>query len=277
MALTEGQVQVADLIMGRDTAYKMREFNPWVRETRADHTGDNPWGNGGYSGAEWLDTSTVAMLVRVLGINALDWNEKHWALTSVFSPVETGPDVELRWVTGGIEYLMRGRPTVVDPKIRHLRKGEILTRLGIRCDDPLIYSAELHETVLGLPQWSGGLHVDMHVPADIDATVVDGAAELTNAGTRTARMLFRIDGPVTQPTIQLGGATLTLGMTIPAGHWVDIDTVDRTVLYDGVTSRLTDASGTWPVLPPGTHPLKWSARSGYHVDASLTARHRDTY
>jgi len=270
------QVQVGDLPMGHGTSYVVTDFNPWNRTVRASGEGDNPWGHGGYSGAEWLATAVVNMGIHVIGENEADWMTKHFALMQAFAPVETGPDVELHWAIGDIEYMMRGRPRMLNPRVRNMRTGKVLASASFVALDPLIYSAELHEVTLGLPRWSGGLEVPVKVPVSLDATLSDGVATVTNAGMRTARVLLRFDGPVSRPAVTLAGATLALDLDIPAGHWVDVDTLDRTVLYDGHISRLMDARGSWPVLPPGSHELRFTARR-FDPDAALTVRWRDTY
>jgi|GEM_PF-2806419 len=276
MPLEPEQIQVRDLVMGEGTDYIVSAFNPWNRQTRMSGEGPNPWGHGGYSGAEWLDVAVVNMGIHTVGENETDWWAKHSALMEAFAPVETGPDVELRWALGTTEYMMRGRPRMLNPQVQNIRSGEITSSASFVALDPLIYSGELHEVTLGLPTWSGGLIVPVAVPVVLDAVMSDGVATVTNAGMRTARVLLRFDGPVSRPAVTLAGATLSLDLDIPAGHWVDVDTLDRTVLYDGHISRLMDARGSWPVLPPGSHELRFTARR-FDPDAALTVRWRDTY
>ena len=278
MPLEPGQIQVRDLVMddGTTTPYMVLSFNPWNRQIRASGEGENPWGHGGYSGAEWLDIAVVNMDIHVIGVSDSDWMTKQFALMQAFAPVETGPDVELRWMVGDTEYMMRGRPRMLNPTVRNIQSGEITSSASFVCLDPLIYSGELHEAPLGLPRWSGGLAVPVEVPVSLDAELSDGVTTITNAGMRTARVLLRFDGPVSRPAVTLAGATLALDLDIPAGHWVDVDTLDRTVLYDGHISRLQDARGSWPVLPPGSHELRFTARR-FDPDAALTVRWRDTY
>jgi hypothetical protein len=89
-----------------------------------------------------------------------------------------------------------------------------------------------------------------------------GSTTLFSAGDLPVRPLFRITGPVTAPDMTL---TPTSGpvwhirflpaFTIPAGHYVDVDTDHRTVLADGdpAQGRLSSLDWTltsWQSIPP---------------------------
>lgn len=281
MPLEPEQVQVRDLVMGPGTDYIVTAFNPWNRQAKVAGEGPNPWGHGGYSGAEWLDVTVVNFGIHTVGTSSTDWLIKHRALDQAFAPVETGADIELRFAIGADEYLMWGRPRMLNPQIQNIRSGEITTSASFVCLDPLIYSAELHEATIELPYWVGGIEVPIDVEAgvgiEVPSTLVGGHAEVTNDGDRNARVLLRFNGPVRRPFVTIAGATLTLDLDIPEGDWVDVDTHLQTVLLNGTASRLSSAHGTWPILPPGTHTVRYGARSAHHPDATLIVRWRDTY
>lgn len=278
MPLAEGQVQVGFLVMGEGTPYRMLEFAPWTRTVRADQGGDRAWNHGSWSGAEWQDEAVVPMLIRVVGDDAGSWLALHQALAAAFAP--SNEDVELRWVTGGVEFLLLGRPRLVDPRIRTLARGQIVTKAGFVALDPAVYSGALHTVQLALPIVTGGLAVPITVPFSVDATVLTGRAEITNAGTKPVGLKLRIDGPVVEPRVLLltDGAvtTLQLWLTLTAGQWLDIDTGARTVHINGTVSRRGNASGGWPELPHGTHELFFDANA-YDAAALLTASWRDAW
>lgn len=278
MPLTEGQVQVGTLVMGADTSYSMIEFNPWIRTVRADQGDARAWNHGSWSGAEWQNEAIVPMLLRVRGTDAATWLTLHQALAATFAA--SNDDIELRWVTGGAEYLMRGRPRMVEPTIRALARGSIVTKAAFVALDPRIYSGTLHSEVLVLPVVSGGLTIPLTVPFTVGATVLSGRVQVTNAGTDTVGLTLRVDGPVADPRISVLAngetSTLTVGLTLTAGQWLDIDTAARTVYLQGVASRRGNAYGDWPVLPPGTHELAFDA-SAYDASAQLTASWRDAW
>lgn len=276
--MDEGQVQVGALLMGEGTSYRLLEFNPWTRTVRADQGDDRPWNHGSWSGAEWQDQAVVPMLIRVLGDDAGSWLTLHQQLAKALAPASE--DIELRWVTGGVEYLMRGRPRLVDPRVRTLGRGTILTKAGIVALDPRIYSGALHQVQLSLPIVTGGLTVPLTAPITIAATVDSGRTSITNAGTTTVGLVCRVDGPVVDPriTVVAGGVvtTLTVWLTLVSGQWLEIDTAARCVYINGTASRRGNASGGWPVLPPGTNDLAFDA-SSYNASAQLTATWRDAW
>lgn len=278
MPLTEGQVQVGSLVMGEGTSYRLLEFNPWSRTVRADQGDKRAWNHGSWSGAEWQDEAVVPMLIRVLGIDAGSWLALHQQLAAAFAP--SHEDIELRWVTGGTEFLLRGRPRMVDPRVRTLGRGQIVTKTGFVALNPTIYSGTLHSEVLTLPIVTGGLTVPLTAPFSIGATVVSGRTSVTNAGTATVGLTTRFDGPVVDPrvTVVANGVVTTLKVmvTLAAGQWLDVDTAARTVYLNGTASRRGNASGGWPVLPPGTHDLAFDA-SAYDASAQLTASWRDAW
>jgi hypothetical protein len=283
MALTEGQASVRDLVMGRGTAYKLISFNPWARQVRADQAGARAWGHGSWSGVEWAAEAVVPMRVQVLGQDAASWMTLHQQLAFALRPVgESTVDVELRWVTGGTEYMLSGRPRMVEPEATMIGTGLVYTQAGFVALDPFIYAGQ--QTLvegIGLPRFTGGLTVPARVPFTVGGVAAAGSAQLTNTGTADTGLLLRIDGPVPTPSIVLdradgGVQRLDLDLDIEAGQWLDIDTRKRLVLLNGASSRRGDASGQWPILPPGTSTLSWSSPR-HNDDAQLSAAFRSAW
>lgn len=281
MPLSEGQVQVRDLVMGRGTAYKVTGFNPWNRSARVTGSGDNPWDDGGYAGAEFREVVAVNMDVTVRGVSAADWWAKHVELDAAFAPIGTGPEVELRWVTGGIEFVMFGRPRGLGPEIKNLRTGRIANTASFSALDPSIYSSTEYTVSTGLPAWSGGLTVPVTTPLLVAQTQTSGIITATNSGKAVTALYLRIDGPVTDPTITVVGPdaipyTLSLETVIEAGQWISIDTKAQSVLLNDSITRLSSAYGSWPLLQPGVSTVTWRATT-YDPTAQLTARWRDRW
>jgi hypothetical protein len=287
MPLTEGQVQIRNLIMGRGTSYHLLEFNPWSRDVRADQGDARAWNHGGWSGAEWQGQATVPMRIRVLGTSAGSWLGLHQQLMAAFAPVgDVASDVELRWVTGGVEYMLFGRPRLVDPEARVIGHGQVPTRAGFVALDPRIYSGILSTTgAVGLPSHAGGLVAPLTVPFNINSTLVGGAADLVNAGTAATGLSIRIDGPVSQPRITvrqpdgtLQQITFLAGFVLPAGQWIEIDTAARTALLNGLPQASVRGQASWEMdpfpVPPGTSVLRFGASSGTGI---ATATYRSAW
>lgn len=280
MALTEGQVQVGDLVMGTGTSYIVSQFNPYNRQVRANQTGDAPWGDGGWSGAEWREVAVVNMSIHIDASSNAQWQQLHWQLDAAFAPVRTGGDVELRWMNAGAEYLMYGRPRMLQPVIRNLRSGQVSSSASFVCPDPAIYSGTEYTAEIGLLHRIGGLSVPFGLPVGISSVVADGEVTLTNSGTADTRLLLHLTGPFPSARISLITGTsvqaMYLDTALGVDDFLDIDTKDKIVLLNGAVSRLADQHGAWPLLPPGTSTLRFES-DVYDAAASLSARYRDTY
>ncbi|OKI52851.1 hypothetical protein A6A27_08140 [Micromonospora sp. CB01531] len=282
MPLTEGQASIRGLVMGPDTPYMLlSEVNPWTRNTRADQGGQRAWGDGTWSGAEWTDEVVVPLQILVEANTGGEWLALHQQLLAAFAP--SHEDVELRFVWGGVEYLMRGRPRMVDPDVTAIAYGWSVTKAAFVAQDPTIYSGEEHSVTLGLPSTSGGLTLPLTVPFTVGATVTSGRRQITNAGTKASGLLLRIDGPVPEPRVSVltpaGTAIVRVWLTLDVGQWLDIDTASRTVYLNGTASRrgLTTVEGIgWPVLPRGDAEIAFDAPL-YNANAQLTARWRDSW
>ncbi len=281
MTLAEGQVQVGDLVMGPGTPYRLLgSVNPWSRSVRADQGGKRAWGHGSWSGAEWQDEAVVPIPVQVQGTtqDVAGWTAAHQILAAAFAPSHV--DVELRWCLGGVEHAVFGRPRMVDPDVKTIGLGYAITQCAFAATDPLIYSGVEHSVQLGLPQTTGGLTVPMACPITVVATVASGRAAVTNAGTAPVGMRWRIGGPVSDPRVAVvsssGTSTTRFWLDLDAGQWLDVDTAARTVLMNGVVSRRGQASGDWPMLPPGAAEVAF-ASAAYDVSALLTVSWRDAW
>lgn len=280
MALAEGQVQIRDLVIGPGTPYRFARgshFNPLQRTVRADQGGARAWGHGSWSGAEWAEQVVIPMRLVVMGTGTAGWLTLFQQLLAAFAPSDE--DLELRFMLAGTEYLMLGRPRMVDPEARHI-DGHTYTQASFVCLDPTIYSGTEHQVVLGLPSTSGGLTLPATAPLTVPAVVTAGRATITNAGTKTAGLRLRVDGPVMEPRVSLldatGTATLRLYLDLDAGQWLDADTAARTVYLNGTASRRGQAAGGWPVLQAGVGELAFDA-AAYDPAAQLTVTWRDAW
>jgi len=282
--LTEGQALIRTLTLGRGTDYKLIDFNPFNRAARADQGDKRAWSHGAWSGVEWMDQAVVPMRILVRGTGAAGWLAAHQQLAKAFAPVgETTADVELRFLLAGVEYLLRGRPRMIEPAAQMLGSGQVYTQAAFVAPDPLIYDGiETVHGPSGLPTVLGGLQVPITTPFTIDVTYASGVFTVVNAGTVDTGLILRIDGPVTEPRIILERAgdtaqVLRVDVAIQGGEWLDIDTAKRTVLLNGTSNRRGQASGEFPLLPPGTHTLRWAHGADFNSTAKITARFRSAW
>jgi hypothetical protein len=217
------------------------------------------------------------MRMVTIGAGAAGMLALHQPLAAAFAPSDE--DLELRFVVGGQELVMFGRPRVVEPAPRHT-DGHTYYTLGFEALDPTMYSAAEHQVTLGLPSTSGGLTFPATFPAAFGATVTAGRVTIVNAGLKTTHLLLRIDGPVSQPRVSVlaGGVVTRLQvlMDIPDGQWLDVDTRARTAYLQGQVSRRNKVPGQWPLLPPGEAEVAFDA-AVFDPAALLTVRWRDAH
>lgn len=281
MALAEGQVQVRDLVMGPGTDFEtLRGFNPWALAARVDQSSPRSQDHGSWSGTEWRDEMVVPIPLRVRKVGDRSpggWVSAHQQLLAAFAPSHT--DIELRWCTGGVEYVMFGRPRVVDPEVDTAPAGWTVTRCAFAAIDPRIYSGEETVANVGLPSSSGGLVWPVTWPVTWDAVVSSGVVQVTNAGGAAVRPRLVIYGPVSGPRVTLvdTGQTLAWDVSLAAGQWLDVDTDQRTSLINGQVSRSGQmTSRQWFELPAGRSEIAFNA-SVFEAGASLTVAYRSAW
>src|SRR5690554_2236087 len=237
MALLEGQVQVRDLVMGPGTDYTVVQgFNPFDRRVRAEQSGARAWNHGSWSGAEWVEEAVVPLYVAPAGEDVATWLLLHQRLMAAFAPVgAAAEDVELRWALGGREFVMFGRPRMVESDIAAIGSSRTsIANCAFIALDPLIYSGTEESGSIGLPQFVGGLTVPFTVPLYVTGSVVGGEAELTNEGTAPTPLSIRLDGPLPEPRVTVHHPdgdieTLRVMFDLSTGQWLDIDTGSHAV------------------------------------------------
>lgn len=149
--------------------------------------------------------------------------------------------------------------------------------------DPRLYSSVEKQVSMGFPSTTGGLVWPAQLPWTWTATVVNGEAMLDNDGTCTAYPVWRIDGPVTEPSIVNAetGEAMHFDLALAAGEWLIVDVENHQVLANGdvQASRRDKFWGTWWGLAPQTSTpviARFGGSSGA-AGALLSATWRDTY
>lgn len=108
-----------------------------------------------------------------------------------------------------------------------------------------------------------------------------GAVQIANQGDESYPPRFRIDGPISNPTVRNGttGEELRLTTTLAAGDWLDIYVDSREVLLNGTTDRYSTVQfpgSTWWDLQPGANDVRLLANS-YSSPAALTVYWRSAW
>lgn len=147
--------------------------------------------------------------------------------------------------------------------------------------DPRAYSWASKSVTAGFPSSTGGLVWPATWPATWAATIVSGELQMSNSGTETSWPVFRIDGPVSNPSIMNAstGQVMRLDLVLEAGQWVTVDTGSHQVLAEGdpFASRRNLFWGDWFGLPPGVNTTVRFGGDASGVGAGLTATYRETW
>lgn len=143
--------------------------------------------------------------------------------------------------------------------------------------DPRIYANDLRSASTGVGSVTGGQGFPLSFPHGF-GTATAGTITAQNDGTSPAPWVATLTGPLTSPFIDLVGADGLLafaGFELAAGETLVIDSLARTVLLGGTTSRFSAlTTRDWFDLPPGSSTVGLGAVSG---SGSLSLAWRDTY
>lgn len=286
MALSECQYQIRDLVLGDGTDWEVLTpgtdlFN---LRTRAPQSEERSWDHGTWSGAEFADEKVIPLRLKgtALSGDISGYIELVKEISAAFAPVEDGASqVELRYHLGGIEYLLTGRPRMMEPESDGAAYGVVRLNAAFVANNPKTYSANKSSQVLGLPQFEGGFTFPFTFPFQISGTLIDGRADIENEGSTNTHMVFRIDGPASGPRITLQRSdgkvqSLRVLTDLLSGQWLDIDTGSHVVLLNGLANRRKQVSGEFPILPPGISTLRFDAAE-FNLTAQLTSTWRHAW
>jgi len=290
MPLEEGQWQVRTLVIGADTSYRLMDAsNPFDLTVRADQGGPRAWNHGSWSGAEWANERVVPirLLVRNLAAQTrAGWLAARHQLAAAFAPVgDAAEQVELRFAFGGEEFVLFGRPRMVEFDATLVGTGQSFVNAGFVAQDPRIYAGTLSSAQTGLPTQTGGLTLPLTVPFTVDGVLTGGRVDLLNAGTTDTALTLRIDGPVLSPTVviqRVDGSVqqIRFDLDLAAGQWLDISSAGRTALLNGLPQANQRGRAIWDIDPyplqPGTSVLRFLA-GGFNETAAISASWRSAW
>jgi hypothetical protein len=108
-----------------------------------------------------------------------------------------------------------------------------------------------------------------------------GSTFITNGGNAPASPTFRVNGPITNPVIrnETTGQEIRLIYDIASGDYIDIDVIERTIVFNSNTNRysaLDFANSEWWELVPGSNDVRITG-SAFGSPASLVVNWRDAW
>lgn len=139
-------------------------------------------------------------------------------------------------------------------------------------------SQELHTLSMGESQITGGTPIPTPVPIDLSGSQ-SGSTTVTNSGSDLTPVKFKIDGPGTGFTVRNHNIQkqFRINYTLSASDSVVIDTTNRTVILNGITSIYSAIEGFFWALIPGDNEILFVADSGSTSATKLTMEWRDAY
>lgn len=239
--------------------------------------------DGAAPGLDFLGPRSFTVSLEVVDEEDSSLNSKLDTLTREFMPgqSETGLGLQLPGVAGGAAVFTSAR--VRRREVRHdlrLARGVARVELQLLATDPRLYSPTLGSSeVSAASTASVGSTFDQTFGLSFGGAITPGSVTVTNGGSYAAPATYRITGPVTDPVVtnNTTGESFSLTVTLASGTYVDVDTLTRTILYQGSTNYYSklDSGSTLFDLAPGANELRLT-RTGSDA-ATLTVYHRDTY
>jgi len=146
--------------------------------------------------------------------------------------------------------------------------------------DPRIYDNDQQSLSTGLATSVAGLSWNLSWNLNWGGASTGNIILANNAGTYSTPWTARIDGPVTNPTIEnvTTGQKLIFtadgGLVVGAGEFLTVDADARTVLLGGTASRYSKLSSlsSWWELAPGTTQLRFSGTTAGAPQLTVTFR-----
>lgn len=115
---------------------------------------------------------------------------------------------------------------------------------------------------------TGGYSYPVTYPLSLGGGVAGYVLVVENTGLEPAPPVYRIRGYAKNPDIRSGDGSKRMlfnGLTVAAGHYVDVDTATRTALYDGDVDRPVSKyvrpvdGSTWWDFGPGSNEVVFNA------------------
>lgn len=135
-----------------------------------------------------------------------------------------------------------------------LRVDEEMLGMTRECDVRLASAApDFDIDGWGTATWGLYLYAPDPLRYGVGATRINcgTTVRVENRGTAMSRPMVDLFGPLTNPVIASGGASLRLTLTIPAGSAVTVDMRRRVVLNQAGGKTFTPAAGNWLHVDPG--------------------------
>jgi hypothetical protein len=265
MMVVAYQMSYAGLVVGDGTAYELAEIDglgdmPELRtsdRTRLRRHGELP-------GDDFLAGRSLVLTLEVFGADDPSFQAAVDALKAAFAPgnPEAALVLLVPGIAGGGQRRLNVRPRKLDLPVDVDRffYRQPIAQVQLDATDPRIYDDTQQSVVTPLAATPTGHTWNNTWNLSWGTAGVSGSIFATNTGTFPTPPTFRIDGPVTNPSIEntTYGFTLAFNITLGSGEFLDVDSDARTVLLGGASSRYSTLTrADWFDLAPGVTEIKF--------------------
>lgn len=262
------------LSFGKGTPYHVTGIDeglsglPPVRVSDQERDSDH----GAYRGRDLLSSRVFTLSFGIRGANNTDLYDRIGDFRAAFQTQETA---DLPLLIFGGERMILCRPTRPASIYDASRKPfDAEAHVEFVAADPRVYSSVLHTATVGLRS-GGGLLIPATMPA-VFSPSSGGRVSVANAGDFPTPLSFRVAGPVSVPTVAVGGRSLTVARTLSAGDTLVFDGVARTARLNGALVSTT-LDSRWPSLGRGeTASVAFTAAASSST-AAVTVQWRDAW
>ena len=239
--------------------------------------------HGLYPGDDFVATRAVTVAFEVDAPEVADLNTTMSTLLELTRPgLEESPlSLQIPGVAGGglRRVNVRPRRRVVPVNLDFFYGLPIVT-IQFVATDPRIYDGTPWLVLTALPSGGGGLLFPATPPLTFVASSDTGDVNAENDGTFPVSPIIRIDGPITDPTIENleAGKTIELSIVVASGDYLLIDTEARSVMLNGTASRYSELTATseWWALEPGSNTIRFRSSTNTE-DAVLSLSYRSAW
>ena len=280
---TDWEMEYNGLLMGGETDYNIRAISGLLDMPDIVSADQSRLRRHGLrAGDDFLQGRAVTITLEVYGSTAPLFASAVQALKLAFRPgqAEIPLVFQIPAICNGVKFQVNARPRRVSWPVNmehFFRKPELVVEFY--ATDPRLYAAAVGQNSASLPTAGGGLSFNATPDFSFGATSTGGELTLTNNGTFSTPVVFRIHRPVQTPTLihnGLGGE-LELGITVANGDFLVLDSASRTVLLNGTADRYYTlaADSVWFDLEPGDNYI--SFRGATTDVGSITATYRSAW
>jgi hypothetical protein len=238
--------------------------------------------DGGIHGDFFYGRRPITMSGKI--INAVDATDRNTKLTNLEKATNAmRGDSKLVWTPDGGEQVFMN---VRRQQPLRVTGGWIKDfQISLVSADPRIYSTTLYSTTVGAASASGagGFSFPMAFPINFGAAAVTGQILAENRGNALTYPVLTINGPGTNPSVYNATTNQTIALiyTLAAGESMVIDTLNRTVLLNGVAvnnkyGAVDFLNTSWWGMVSGINDLRLIYYS-YSTGASLRVDWRDAW